>query len=386
MSGNETLQAAWQGSAKELTASMEKYLTAGMFGDADNISRTAAAYYHGAAWACETACGITPGSLNEESVPYLESLRRFAVDEALHHLMAEEPEKAREVLRSHLTLRARAVSDPLFTLDVQPGGSVGYPTFLHKGKDHWISRLFLKRFSDTVIINGDSVDMSSCPVTAFIEGAHSRAVALTRRSVPRLAKELFESVHHVVVYRATQPYSGYTVSAPLFIFVAEQTFDRDDITAELLVHESLHQKLSDISLSRSLLRADYNDTTSATIAVPWSFGSNRIRRFSADRSFAAFHVYTHQAVLYLGMLATSTSDEEAASAVENLILSWARAAHFDREFNSGPVRDEWGTDGYRFAEWLSSAVCNLGNFRLPDGTALSSHAEAFAGPKTAASK
>ncbi|MFB7262448.1 HEXXH motif-containing putative peptide modification protein [Streptomyces nojiriensis] len=384
MSASHLVQAAWRKSAAELTDSMEAYLTTGVFGDSANISGTVAAYYRGAAWACEKSCGLAPGSLSEETVPQLESLRRFAVDEALHHLMAEELDQAREVLGRHLTLRARAVSDSLVMDDVSSSGSEREPTFPHAGKDHWLGRLFLERFSDAIVIDGEGVEMKPCQVTDDIAAAHSRAIALARRSVPRLAGELFDSVSHVVLYRAAKPCSGYTVSAPLFVFVAEQTFERDELAAELLIHECLHQKLNDISAVRSLLRPDYNDAESATITVPWSFGSDRTRYFSADRSFAAFHVYTHQALLYLGMLATSKSGEDSALVADNLILSWARAAHFERELGAGSIRDEWGPDGYRLAEWLSYAVCELGKFTLPDGTVLSSHADAFSSPKTAA--
>ncbi|MFI8436207.1 aKG-HExxH-type peptide beta-hydroxylase [Streptomyces sp. NPDC079020] len=381
---SKTVQVALCERAAELTASTEEYLTTGIFGDAANISDTVVAYYRGAAWACEQACGFDPDSLSEESFPQLESLRRFAIDEALHHLMAGEPDQARGVLTEHLALRTRAIADPWVARDTYSSGRFSEPAFPHGGTEHWLGRLFLKRFSDTAIINGKNVEITLRPVTDRIAAARTRAIALAQRSLPRLARELFSSVHHVVLYQAAQPYSGYTISAPLFIFVAEQTFDRDEVAAELLIHECLHQKLSDISVIRSLLRPDYIDSESATIAVPWSFGSDRIRRFSADRSFAAFHVYAHQSLLYLGMLATSNSDSDAALAADNLVLSWARAAHFDREFSTGPIRDEWGPDGYRFVEWLSHALCEIGKFRLPDGTILSSHADAFAKPKTAA--
>ncbi|MER5986887.1 hypothetical protein [Streptomyces sp. NPDC001787] len=381
---SQTVRIAWRERAAELVASSEEYLTTGIFGDAANISGTVVAYYRGAAWACERACGFDPDSLCEETIPQLESLRRFALDEALHHLMAEEPDQARGVLSEHLALRTRALADPLVVRDTYSDSSHSQPTFPHGGTEHWLGRLFLKRFSDTAIVNGKNVEITLRPATESIEAARTRAIALAQRSLPQLAHELFGSVHHVVLYRAAQPYSGYTISAPLFVFVAEQTFERDEVAAELLIHECLHQKLSDISVIRSLLRPDYVDSESATIAVPWSFGSDRIRRFSADRSFAAFHVYAHQSLLYLGMLATSKSESAAKLAADNLVLSWARAAHFDREFSTGPIRDEWGPDGYRFVEWLSHALWEIGKFRLPDGTILSSHADAFARPKTAA--
>ncbi len=171
----------------------------------------------------------------------------------------------------------------------------------------------------------------------------------------------------------------------MFVFVARQMFDQDHIAAELLVHECLHQRLNDISVTRALFRPEYHDGRSATVSVPWSFGSSRVREFSADRSFAAYHVYSHQTLLYLGMYATAEDQAEAATALENLVLAWARAAHFARALADGPILAELGPDGHRFVAWLSRAVDDLGEFRLPDGTALHDHAEEYTGPESAAS-
>lgn len=371
--------------AADLADAVETYLTSGPFGHGLAVSGTAAAYYRGGAWACAQACGLDAKDLEAEEIPHLESRRRAATDAALRHGMAGRLDEARAALEEYLALRTRAASDPVLPLDRRADDAAAGPGFPRAAAGHWLGDLLLERFDATTTVDGATVGVQPEPVTPQTEAGLVRGIALARRCAPRLADDLFAAVRKVILYRAAQPYSGYTNAAPLFVFVARQMFDQERVAAELLVHECLHQKLNDISVTRSLFRVDYHDAESARITVPWSFGSDRIRYFSADRSFAAFHVYAHQTLLYLGMLATSSEEVEAQEAVDNLLLSWARAAHFARALTHGPILEELGADGHRFVHWLTHAVDDLGAFRLPDGSELSRYTDACTAPQTAAS-
>lgn len=370
-------------SIAEAIAPIETYLTTGPFGDGAAIAGTAAAYYRGAARACARACGLDPQLLAAEEIAHVEALRRAATDEALRLCMSERVEEARAVFQHYLDVRERALTD----VDVQrdadrhrEAGTVPEPEFPATGAGHWLYDLLIELFDETTTIAGRRVGVAPAPVTAGLEAARQRAVALARRSVPRLAGDVLRGVRRICLYRADQPYSGYTNAAPLFVFVAGQMFDEDHIAAELLLHECLHQKLNDLSVIRALFREDYHDAHSATVSVPWSFGSQRVRHFSADRTFAAFHVYSHQALFYLGMLATATTAQDSALAGDNAMLAWARAAHFAAELAGEGIRAELGADGHRFVAWLSRAVDDLGAVRLPDGSLLSSHAGVHSTP------
>ncbi|MFI5533934.1 hypothetical protein ACIA8O_35895 [Kitasatospora sp. NPDC051853] len=375
MSPDAARPPAFRGEARKLHAAVEEHLSTGVFGDGAAIAGTAAAYYRGAARVCAGATGTDPAAVAPTGRPYAESLRRAAVDEALRECSAGRPENGGEALARYIALNARMSSDAELEADLEMGEE-NAPEFPRIGPDHWVSRHFLGLFGSTTTVGGAPVEALPAAVTPQAEAARARAVALARRGLPRLAGDVLAAARRVVPYRGEQPYSGYTNAAPLLVFVAEQTFRQDRLAAELLVHESLHQKLNDISLARSLFRPDYHDERSATVSVPWSFGSGRTRHFSADRTFAAFHVYTHQALLYLGLAVTEPDEERAGGALAETVLAWARAAHFARALDGGPVTAELGPDGHRLTRWLTTAVDALGELRLPDGSALAAHSGA----------
>ncbi|MGW2402155.1 hypothetical protein ACWCYY_36955 [Kitasatospora sp. NPDC001664] len=369
---------AFRAEGRTLHARVEQHLSTGALGDGSAIAGTAAAYYRGAARVCAGATGTDPAAVAPTERPWAESLRRAAVDEALRECSAGRTENGREALARYVALNSRMSSDPELETDSETKGE-NAPEFPGTGPGHWVTGHFLALFSATTTVGGAPVEARPAAVTPQAEGARARAVALARRGLPRLAGDVLSAARLVVPYRGEQPYSGYTNAAPLVVFVAEQTFRQDRLAAELLVHECLHQKLNDISLARSLFRPDYHDERSATVGVPWSFGSSRTRHFSADRTFAAFHVYTHQALLYLGLAVTEPDEERVEGALAETVTAWARAAHFARALDGGPVTAELGPDGHRLAHWLTAAVEALGELRLPDGSSLHAHAGAHAG-------
>ncbi len=287
--------------------------------------------------------------------------------------MAGRDADGHEALVAYLALRDRVLAEGP---TARGAANDGAPRFLPRGTPPWLNDLLVDRFADTTTIDGTRIGVIASVETLELEAARLRASDLARRSVPQLAADVFGGVRHVVLYRADQPFSGYTNAAPLFVFLGEGTFRREHFAAELLLHEGLHQKLNDISVVRSLFRPGYNDSQSVTVAVPWSFGRDRTRHFAADRTFAAFHVYSHQTLLYLGMAATATDEQEADVALHNVVLSWARAAHF-ADAVGGDVKVEFGPDGHRLAAWLARAVEYVGEYRLPDGTQLRDHRDDF---------
>lgn len=375
------MNARFADTALKAIRAVESYLTTGMFGDGKVIAGNAAAYYRGAARACARATGVDPELLASSDGAVLESLRRAHVDEALRHCMAGLNDQGAAILSAFLDLRERINLQPTEVVRVTHGSS---PCFLPVGPDGWLEGFILQRFDDTATIDGARVGVIPVALTLQVDAVRDRAVALARRSVPQLAGDVLAAVRHVVLYQADQPYSGYTTAVPLFVFIASHAFEQEHFAAELLMHESLHQKLTDISIVRSLFRPGYDDSQSATIAVPWSFGRSRTRYFAADRTFAAFHVYSHQAVLYLGMAATAKTTDEVDLAVANAILSWARASHFATAVRGGEISAEFGPDGRRLAAWLTRAVEDIGEFRLPDGTRLQEHRDDYAITRSAA--
>jgi hypothetical protein len=217
------------------------------------------------------------------------------------------------------------------------------------------------------------------PVTAAHESGREAAIDTLRRAVPRLSEDVLKCVPAIALYRGDL-ISGYSTVAPLHIFVNARFFDNTLNAAELIQHECLHQKLTDVSVARDLVRTGYSDHTGPTVEVPWSVGEDRTRHFSAERVMAAFHVYTHQVVLYTGLAAVSVLGETYETVLNRLVLAWARAHHFLLATEREDIRAELGRDGLELAEWLHRSVAQMAQLALPDGRLLGESAGEYSAP------
>ncbi|WP_336500100.1 aKG-HExxH-type peptide beta-hydroxylase [Microbacterium paraoxydans] len=343
--------------------SAETVLTSGVFGVGAHISATADAYYRGVGRMCAEVLGVAPEILESPSTPGAESLRRAQLDRALRAVFAGDLDVARQDIDDYLDLRPESRGGDIRGGDVlrlaedwgTPGASAGA----------------LDRFAASTLLDSEPVSLQPAEHSAELAASISDAVRVAEGALPTLARDAFSCVSRVGVFTTKSTlYSGYASSAALFVFINETALQESASAAEFLLHESLHQKLNDISLARTLVRHDYRDEESDQVHVPWSFGSDKERSFGADRSFAAFHVYTHQVLLYLGMYANGVPDEIRAT--ERAALAWARADVFARAIRDGQLDRELGRDGRRLADWLGRAVDQLGEVPLPGGRKLAS--------------
>ncbi|WP_417816287.1 hypothetical protein [Thalassospira alkalitolerans] len=98
--------------------------------------------------------------------------------------------------------------------------------------------------------------------------------------------------------------SAYINSNPCCFMVNIDTLSKHVELAELILHESLHQKFIDIRLTTSLSLASYEDFDAdavGKIPIPWPNEQNP-RYWSAIRALAAMHVYVHLVVFYLSLV------------------------------------------------------------------------------------
>ncbi|CAH0216012.1 hypothetical protein SRABI98_02370 [Microbacterium sp. Bi98] len=342
----------------------EGVLTSGTFGVGSHISGTADAYYRGAGRICAQATGIDPEIVLPSLAPGTESLRRSHLDTGLRAAFAGDLAGCAAELESYADRRAevhggelRPADGPRLAEDWGVPGSSGGA---------------LERFTASTVLDGEPVALRHAEHDPALAEAVRSATSLATAAAPRIAGDAFSCVSRVGAFSTEATLcSGYASSAALFVFINQEALRVLESAAEFLLHESLHQKLNDISLARTLVRADYDDAQSDQVHVPWSFGSDKVRSFGADRSFAAFHVYTHQVLLYLGMYLHGLADEERA--IERAALAWARADVFARAIDSGELDRELGHDGRRLSAWLGGVVDRLGEITLPAGRQLSSY-------------
>lgn len=352
-----------QESIAQVVSTAETALTSGIFGVATHISATADAYYRGVGRMCAEALGITTELLESPSSPGGESLRRAQLDHALRAVFAGDLDAARQDINRYLDLPVES-----------RGGKIRGEGVLQLAED-WgtpgASAGALDRFAASTVLDSEPVSLLPAEHSPELAASIAHAARVAERALPKLARDAFSCVSRVGVFTTESTlYSGYASSAALFVFINESALQESASAAEFLLHESLHQKLNDISLARTLVRHDYRDEESDQVHVPWSFGSDKERSFSADRSFAAFHVYTHQVLLYLGMYVNGAADE--IQATSRAALAWARADVFAQAIRGGQLDRELGRDGRRLADWLGRVVDLLGDVTLPEGRKLAS--------------
>lgn len=364
--------------ADALAGDLERRCVSGPFGNGPAIAATAAAYYAGLGKVVADALGIDRGGLAPEPAPQLESLRRASIDEAFTALLRQDADGGRGALAAYCDLRGRFTAAD-FAADAAgwaAGDGGGFPA-VWAGNP--VVEELVRRFAVSMTGRPEGDDIRIATPTARQREGCAGAVDLLRRAVPVLAADVLPGAPLLGLFEGDLA-SAFATAAPLVIFVNASFFDDRYLAAELLQHEALHQKLNDIALARALFRPGYVDAESAPVSVPWAMpGVSLPRYFSADRCFAAFHVYAHQAVLFLGALARCTAPADLPAATDRLVVSYARAEFFARALTEPGIRQEWGPDGFRLAAWLGSIVAPLDDVALPDGSRLREHAGAWAG-------
>ncbi|GAA0246884.1 hypothetical protein GCM10010492_53100 [Saccharothrix mutabilis subsp. mutabilis] len=348
-----------------LATAQERKLASGVFGHADDIRRTATAYYRGLGRLCAHRCGVT--GLDAAAAPQLESLRRGTLDSALRAFLAGDDDEGRRVVAEYLDLPRTHLGADTRSADL--------PHALRGWRGDPVGEEVVARFNASMASASDAAVVTAVAPTPEHDAALGRTLSTLDRALPLLGAETVRSVAGVGLFEGAMG-SGYYAGTPLLIFVNAGVFADEAEAAEIVLHESLHQKLADIGVAREILRRGYVDEQSHRIPVPW--GGDR--EFSVDRALAAYHVYTHQTVLYLSLLGHGDLVPQGPAVLaRRLATSWARARHFAAGTATPGARAELGLDGRRFTSWLAEVVEELGGAVLPDGSPLRAHADAVHG-------
>lgn len=125
--------------------------------------------------------------------------------------------------------------------------------------------------------------------------------------------------------------------------------------AEHLLHEALHQKLYDFRHGHSLFVARSKVEDRRSIRSPWNSFAGGSNAWDAFRGFAAFHVYTHLAVL---SAVADVCKPDAETRRTTMLPSWKgvdRARYLGHSLKVNCWK-ELGLAGQRFHQWLTSVL------------------------------
>lgn len=349
----------------ELVAEQEQKLATGIFGNTDDIKRTANAYYRGLGRLCADKCGVD--GLDTQASPQLESLRRGTLDSALREFLAGRDDEGHRFVQEYCALPKDDLTEDL------PTSENDFPRALRAWGGHQVGDEIIGRFNASMSTVGAEAQVTAAVATDEYDAGLEHAIRTLDRALPAIGADAVRSVAGIGLFTGSMG-SGYFAGTPLLIFVNTKVFADQALAAEIVLHESLHQKLADIGVAREILRRGYVDEESHQIRVPW--GGDRL--FSVDRSLAAYHVYTHQSLLYLSLLCRGDLVAvDAHTLARRLVISWARAHHFAEGTAGAQAQAELGVDGRRFTSWLADVVAEVGNVALPDGSPLREHIGEF---------
>jgi hypothetical protein len=196
-----------------------------------------------------------------------------------------------------------------------------------------------------------------------------RGQAVLRKLLPRLSAGTLSHVATIALFapleRARQSTSSSQFRLVGTIFFGRGVLADPSQVCELLLHESLHQKLYDLRHTHQLFRPAHEIERPALISPPWtSSGANGAQYWNVFRAFAAFHVYVH--LTLLGRRVAESADGSADPS-ESHLTSASTAIERARYLGENIEQQGWhelGAAGHRFHAWLTSVLDALESERV----------------------
>jgi hypothetical protein len=220
---------------------------------------------------------------------------------------------------------------------------------------------YTRLLGEALTFQGLTVDCGSGSPPAAATERTTAAMALAARLLPGAAATTFPFVHHCVLLPMRIP-SMNLPQVPESVFVSTDLLAADLVRlADAVLHESLHEKMIVLRLTRTLMRPGYDDATSATFLLPWSIHDDEPRHFNAGRIISAAHVYTHLSALYLAALEDGDAPTELTTAAlgRRLAEAYERGACLLDAVGCDHVRDEFGADGHELAGRLRDVLTEI---------------------------
>lgn len=219
-----------------------------------------------------------------------------------------------------------------------------------------------------------------CVPTADQLAVLRRGTSLLTKLVPTLAKSALSHARVIGVFPGAGSWNG-RASSSQFRISATIFLHRDLLVspwwvAEHLLHESLHQKLYDFRHGHSLLSPDYQRADAPGVCALWNiYDVDRSNYWDVHRVLAAFHVYTH-----LALLASRSEERHEELECEfgryNYPISTTssqtallRARYLGEQLKS-TCRAELGPAGQAMTNWLISILDALDSAPPPSAATL----------------
>lgn len=347
-----------------LVASVDDYLAKGPFGENGFLLANSEVFYAGAARLVAELTGAPIDAFPRQSKPFLESQRQAYVDEALAELSRDRDLASAKTRELEELLSTYAADE---ALDVPSDTPPCDLTPFRAWADHPLGRAIIDRFGASMGTGGHDTQYVAVDATEAMVRDVRDATGLLERAMPSIAPAVFEHVEGLCLFEGNLD-SGFSGATPLLIFANVNSLSYTLDAADLILHESLHQKMRDIDTSFDTLSDDYVDNAGHMVPVPWGGGGDG-RVFSVDRAMSAYHVYTHLALLHIAAISDPQSGPEAAL-VERLLVRWGRADHFGTALLDSSAQRDLGVDGRKMVDWLRVAVDELGRFEISPGVRL----------------
>lgn len=222
----------------------------------------------------------------------------------------------------------------------------------------WIERQLAPVLSD-----GQSIRIVSPNVDQL--ATLNEAVSFLHRVIPDIAGSALR--HASSVAMIVGPFeSGHFAETPEILYLDRRIFTAPWKVAEALLHESLHQKLADLRLSRFVCT---ELARSPLVTIPWGGRQGNDAVWSIERVLAAAHVYVHLELLYVQTARLLEVDREVAglklsAAIDNAISKSCRAGFLLQSLGRGRAREGLGSDGEALVQSLVKAHSMLSSIEL----------------------
>ena len=355
-----------------ITAQVDEALSSGRFGNDRSLTNDIRTLYAGIQKIVSTLVNIDVTSEMFSSLASAQVVTRATLDEAFSLLKNNNVERARQ-----------KVNDLKQNFSPLAADSIGSETSIFPEQDlqplfNLNSNRFFKeiayRLKDSLVKDGfDKIE--------FVEPTelHYKAIengkTLLKQLTPSVSSSTLSLVRCLVLVDGAIG-SAYFKETPFAYIVGLTRLDDPLKTADSILHEALHQKMADISLTRQILNEEYDDLESKAsrdLLLPW--GDSSPRPFSVALGLAAYHFYVHSTLVHaaaLEHLPTNTVLQSIGSneITSRLILVFKRAAYLEKSLRSCVVREKMGSDGISFMDWMSHAMNQLREVRLLNGTKL----------------
>lgn len=356
-----------------ITAQVDEALSLGRFGNDKSLAYNIRTLYAGIQKILSTSIDIDVTSEMFSSSAAAQVVIRATLDEAFVLLENNNLEGARQKVndlkQNFTSLAVDSISSETYIFpeqDLQPLSSLSSNEFFKR---------IVYRLKDSLVKDGFTDEVEFIEPTKSHHKAIENGKTVLKQLTPRVSSSTLSLVRCLVLVNAAIG-SAYFNETPFMYIVGLTRLDDPLQTADTILHEALHQKMADISLTRQILSENYDDLESKAskdLLIPW--GASSPRPFSVALGLAAYHFYLHSTLVHaaaLEHLPTNTVLQSIGSEeiTSRLILAFDRATYLETSLRGEVARKKMGSDGISFVAWMSNALEQLRKVRLLDGTKL----------------